>query len=847
MKLKNACVDILARHGLQPGQATPLVFIDGYDECRVGKKAPGNLARRLGLPADAKLIVTCRPGAVPEDELRKRFAFRGQLQSCHYLSFNTSELLAYLKQHLAWDDATYRNYAARLQGADELRAVLRNPFVLYLLWQSWATVSRKPLEELTRADIYDGFIEHMVSSQQGLLEGAVLRQLQAGHASLPASFQAYANETALLAAQGESATLALSSADKTGSPWANLSALVQQEAQQRYRKRQARLAGMSAEEKKEAARRMVLTEEDLVRLCGQKAAQLASALPLRPRAQALEFIHKSVFEHCLAQRLVSLLAEDAQRIEEAALRALLGWATTASPEALMMVRAQLAAMDAVRGASGKDASARQRCIEAMLLAAIGKVLYDREAFAEALACQHRALAIREKALGAAHPYTASSYHEIGLLLHKQGKLDPAMDYYRKALAIWEEVPGAWHSFTAKSYHNIGALLRDQGKLGQAMESYRKALAIKEKVLGTDHISTASTYNGIGALLHDQGKLEQALEHYSKALRINEKVRGTDHSATALSYNNIGMLLKAQGKLDQALDYYRKALAIWEKVLGADHTSIALSCSSIGLLLHDQGKHDQALEAYRKALAIREKVLGVDHTSTAQSYLNIGVLLQAQGDLDQALECYRKALAINKKVLGAEHSHTVTSHSNIGALLWIQGKPDQALESYHKVLAIQEKVFGANHTDTATSYHYIGLLLHDLGKPDQALESCRKALVIREKVLGTDPATATSCNRVGEMLQALSDKKQALGYYKKALAIATELGDPAAEQYQRNIESLMKSKQEEAAQEDNRHDSKSRKPDGKKPKHKVPKHKSADYKNPDRSPPDKKDRDKCLIS
>lgn len=372
---------------------------------------------------------------MPDDQVQERFAFQGRLQSCHYLSFNTSELLAYLKQHLGWNNATHRRYEAKLQGSAELRAVLRNPYVLHLLWQSWETVSRKPLEGLTRADIYDGFIEHMVRSQQGLLEDEVRQRLQAGHASLPASFQVYANETALLAAEARSATLALDEADKTSSPWASLEALVRQEAQQRYRERQARLDGLSAEEKKEAARCMVLTEEDFVRLRWQKAAQLAAALPLRPRAQALEFIHKSVFEHCLAQRLVGLLAEDAQRMTEAALQALLTWATTAAPEALMMVKAQLAGTDPGTGASGKEATARQQRIEAMLLAEIGMVLEEKQAFAQALTCQHRALAIREKVLSADHADTAQSYHNIGVLLQAQGRFDQALESYRKALAI----------------------------------------------------------------------------------------------------------------------------------------------------------------------------------------------------------------------------------------------------------------------------------------------------------------------------------------------------------------------------------------------------------------------------
>ena len=812
-ELKNACADILSRHGLQSGQATPLVFIDGYDECRFEEETPGNLARHLSLPLDAKLIVTCRPGTVPKDQVEERFAFQGQLQSCHYLSFNPGQLLAYLKQHLGWDEATHRGYEAKLQGAAELRAVLRNPFVLYLLWQSWETISKKPLEGLTRADIYDGFIEHMVSSQQRLLEDEVRQQLQAGHASLPAGFRVYANETALLAAQGRSATLALASAAQTGSPWAGLEALVRQEAQRRYRERQSRLDVLSAQEKKEAARRMVLTEEDFVRLRGQKAAQLAATLPLRPRADSLEFIHKSVFEHCLAQRLVGMLAEDGEPMETAALQALLEWARTAAPEALMMAKEQLVDRDTGRGKSGIEGGARQARVEAWLIAAIGWVLVDRQAFAEALAYQHKALAIRQKVLGAEHPDTATSYNSIGSLLQKQDKFDQALDYYRRALAIREKVLGAEHALTAISYHYIGMLLKAQCKLDQALEYCRKALAIQEKVLGAEHTDTAMSYNSIGLLLNQQGQLDQALDCFRKALVIQEKVLGAEHALTAISYGSIGMLLKAQGKpdqaleycrkalaiqekvlgadhtatasfygdigsllqdqdkLDQALEYYRKALAIQEKVLGADHTATATSCNRIGTLLQKQGKHDQAMEYYRKTLSIQEKVLGADHIATAMSYNNIGVLFQEQGKLDQALEYCRKALSIQEKVLGDDHVATPTSYNNIGWLLKEQGKLDQALVYLHKALAIREKVLGADHTDTARTYGSIGAVLHDQGKHEQAMDYLYKALAVREKRFGAGHTmTAISYSRIGEALAAQGRHDDALAHFRKALAI-----------------------------------------------------------------------------
>jgi hypothetical protein len=118
--------------------------------------------------------------------------------------------------------------------------------------------------------------------------------------------------TGCQASAPQPATLALSAladARQTGSAWAGLDALVQQQAQQRYQERQVRLAGLSEAERKAQSRCMVLTEDDCVRLQKQKqkAAQFIANLPLRPRDGVMDFIHESVFEHCLAQRRLGLL------------------------------------------------------------------------------------------------------------------------------------------------------------------------------------------------------------------------------------------------------------------------------------------------------------------------------------------------------------------------------------------------------------------------------------------------------------------------------------------------------------------------------------------------------------
>jgi len=279
----------------------------------------------------------------------------------------------------------------------------------------------------------------------------------------------------------------------------------------------------------------------------------------------------------------------------------------------------------------------------------------------------RALAIREKVLGAEHTDTARSLNNLGVLLRSQGDLAGARLYFERALAIREKVLGVEHPDTATSLNNLGALLRSQGDLAGARPYYERALAINEKVLGAEHPDTALSLNNLGALLQSQGDLAGARPYYERALAINEKVLGAEHPDTALNLNNLGFLLQSQGDLAGARPYVERALAIREKVLGAEHPDTAISLNNLGFLLRSQGDLAGARPYYERALAIREKVLGPEHPDTAISLNNVGALLDSQGDLAGACPYYERALAILASRLGPDHPDTKLVRGNLAAL------------------------------------------------------------------------------------------------------------------------------------------------------------------------------------
>ncbi len=161
-------------------------------------------------------------------------------------------------------------------------------------------------------------------------------------------------------------------------------------------------------------------------------------------------------------------------------------------------------------------------------------------------------------------------NETGYYLNFWADYAAARPYYERALAIREKVLGAEHPATASSLNNLAALLDSTGDYTAARPYYERALAIREKVLGVEHPDTANSLNNLAALLQATGDYAAAHPYYERALAIREKVLGVEHPDTASSLNNLAALLQATGDTAAARPYYERALAIFEKVLGPNH-------------------------------------------------------------------------------------------------------------------------------------------------------------------------------------------------------------------------------------------------------------------------------------
>jgi len=351
-----------------------------------------------------------------------------------------------------------------------------------------------------------------------------------------------------------------------------------------------------------------------------------------------------------------------------------------------------------------------------------------------------------------------------------GEYRRALPLFERALAIREKALGAEHPDTVSSLNNLAEVHRSMGAFDRALPLYERSLAIREKVLGPKHRATAISLNNLALLYESTGAYERALPIYERSLAIYEQAMGAEHPETATSLDNLAELHRSMGAYQLALPLYRRAQAIREKVLGAEHPLTGLSMNHLAELYRSMGAHEQALPLYQRSLAINEKALGTGHDRTATA-LNNAEFYRATAAYERALPIYERSLAIRESALGADHPRTATSVNNLGELHRSMRAYDKALPLLQRALAIDERALGGGHPDTTRSLNNLALLHAAMGSPERALPLYQRSLAIALARMrsGSDPKLLGSVagNLCGSIAAAGPTHKEEAIFHCKA--------------------------------------------------------------------------------
>jgi len=219
-----------------------------------------------------------------------------------------------------------------------------------------------------------------------------------------------------------------------------------------------------------------------------------------------------------------------------------------------------------------------------------------------------ALAITLCEFGEASVETAEARNDLGVLYKHWGRFEEALRLYENALqSIGKESPEA-----GTLYHNIGGILHAQGKYAAAEEPARKAWDISRGRLGEDDPKAMVDAVAYAAVLDGLERYEESEPIYHRALKIFEMGHNPDHFEIAATLHNLAALLATSRRYGEAEQSYRRALAIKQKLLGADAVETPLTGHNLGSMLLSLGRSQEGLPLLKSAVAVLEKNLVPRH-------------------------------------------------------------------------------------------------------------------------------------------------------------------------------------------------------------------------------------------
>ena len=383
----------------------------------------------------------------------------------------------------------------------------------------------------------------------------------------------------------------------------------------------------------------------------------------------------------------------------------------------------------------------------------------------------RTLDIRIERFGKEHARTANSYGSLGVTQHSLGEYTSALDSKQHALDIRLKLFGEEHACTADSYYSLGTTQHSLGDFNAALDSAQHALDIYRKLFGEEHACTANSYYSLGVTQHLLGDFNAALYCTQHALDILLRLFGEEHSSIANSYENLSAIQVSLGDFNAALDSQQRALDIFLKLFGEEHASTVNGCDTLGTIHLSLGDYKSALNSIQRSLDIGLKLFGEEHANTADSYYCLGVTQFSLGDYKSAFVSHQHALDIRHKLHGEIHASTAESYCRLGGTQHSLGDYKSALNSIQRSLNIRLKLFGEEHASTADSYYCLGNTQHSLGNYKLALDSQQRALDICLTLFGEKHAeTAESYHNLGVTQHSLGDYKSALDSKQHALDI-----------------------------------------------------------------------------
>ncbi len=246
----------------------------------------------------------------------------------------------------------------------------------------------------------------------------------------------------------------------------------------------------------------------------------------------------------------------------------------------------------------------------------------------------RALTIRERLLGEAHPLVAETLNDLALAYSMEGRFETARGLYRRALAILEAQPDAKGTLAA-ALNNLGKMEAQQGHFKEAEGILRRSVRESERVFGARHPNTAAGLVSLAEVLRLRHRYSEAEQVLQRAEEINAVSFGQDHPRMARDLSLEGALAFDRKKYGEAEAAFERALGILERSLPAGQREIGRATANLALVYLREKRLAEAEAAYGRALGILESTVGMENPELLPVMEQYSMVLRARQDFAKA--------------------------------------------------------------------------------------------------------------------------------------------------------------------------------------------------------------------
>ena len=399
----------------------------------------------------------------------------------------------------------------------------------------------------------------------------------------------------------------------------------------------------------------------------------------------------------------------------------------------------------------------------------------RASTAEAEGLYKRALAIREKALGANHPDVGQTLNNLAIVYRDQGKysggggaLQARAGDPRKGARCEPPRRGPDPQQPGHRVSRPGQVQRRRRGSTSARWRSGKGARCEPPRRGPDPQQP-------GHRVSSPGQVQRRRRGSSSARWRSARRRWARATPTWPRPSTTWPRVSSPGQVQEAEGLYKRALAISEKALGANHPAVAQTLNNLACVYGDQGKYSEAEGLYKRALAIREQALGANHPDVAHTLNNLALVYRAQGKYSEAEGLYKRALAIREQALGANHPDVGQTLNNLALVYRDQGKysggggaPTSARWS------IREQALGASHPDVGQTLNNLALVYADAGQVQRGGGAVQAR--VGDQRAGArceSPRRGPSLANLANVYRDQGKYGEAEGLFKRALAIANK--------------------------------------------------------------------------